>query len=315
MEYKRIKFEPATEAEWLELRKPDLTSTMMPALFNLSPYVTTFELYHNKVSGVEVPFITNDRIEKGKRIEEYAAQEVALEQGWEARRNPEYIRLPDLRVGSSFDFHASCSERGDGILEIKAVDYFRHKQNWSEDEIPPHIEIQARHQMFVADVQWICVAAFTTIYDYHLYFMDRDPDIDAGIIEGSKEFWDMVDRKLEPEPNYELDSAVINQLYLDVNKDMIDLSEDGGDIDMVVEQYQFAAAKEKEFKKAKEAAKAQLHRTLEENAGGYTDNYRIKASRTKDSPGTLVTEDMVGQVVGSRKGYRRLDISEIKKEA
>jgi len=314
MKYKRTKFTPDTEEEWLGLRKPDLTSTMMPALFNLSPYTTTFELYHNKVTKVEVPFETNDRVEKGKRIEEFAAQEVAIAQGWKARRNPEYIRLPELRMGSSFDFHAACPERGNGILEIKAVDYFRHKDQWSEDEIPAHIEIQARHQMFVSDVQWVCVAAFTGIYDHHLYFIERDTDFDDGLIEAAKEFWAMVDDEAEPLPNYTLDGAMIDQLYRNVGGELIDLTEDSS-FEMLIERYEYAKSQEKFFKTQKDAAKAEAHRTLENNAGAFTNNYRVKASRTKDNDGTLITKDMVGQVIGKRSGHRRLDVSKTKEKS
>ena len=41
-----------SEQEWLDLRKKDITSTDVAALFNLSPYKTEFELYHEKLSGV-----------------------------------------------------------------------------------------------------------------------------------------------------------------------------------------------------------------------------------------------------------------------
>ena len=42
---------PATEEEWLALRDLDVTSTMASALYGLSPYLTEYELYHERKVG------------------------------------------------------------------------------------------------------------------------------------------------------------------------------------------------------------------------------------------------------------------------
>ena len=91
-----------SEAQWLDLRREDITSTMVPALFGLSPYTTRFELYHAKASGIEVPFKSNERVEKGKRMEAAIAHEAALQEGWtDLKPLDDYIRIPGRRAGSS----------------------------------------------------------------------------------------------------------------------------------------------------------------------------------------------------------------------
>lgn len=306
-------FTPNSESEWLDLRKPDLTSTMMPALFDLSPYTTAFELYHAKKSGVEVPFETNERVEKGKRIEEFAAAEVAADQKWLARRNPHYIRMPDLRLGSSFDFHAECPKRGNGILEIKAVDFFIHKARWSEDEVPAHIEVQVRHQMMLADVTWACVAAFTSIYDYHPYFFARDLEFEKGLQEAAQKFWADVDAGNEPRPDFYRDAPVIAQLYKDAGGELADKTGDKS-FEGVAARFLRWKNEESAAKKGKEAAKAEMHRLLENSGGAYSDKYRVVAGWTKGSAGTVVTADMVGQVIGAKAGYRQCNITELNRD-
>jgi len=139
------------EAQWLALRREDITSTMVPALFGLSPYTTIFELYQAKANGLEMEFKSNARVEKGNRMEAYAAQEIAHATGWTVEPFKDYVRIPGERMGSSFDCIATKPDGSRGILEIKAVDFFRHRDLWVDGEAPEHIEIQLQHQLECAD--------------------------------------------------------------------------------------------------------------------------------------------------------------------
>ena len=126
----------------------------------------------------------NERIRKGQCIQDYAAEEVARKHGWTVWRMDEDIRIPELRAGSSFDYRVKCPERGDGVLEIKAVDFFRHKDTWIDGEAPEHIEIQLQHQLEIADkYSWGMIAAFTSIYDWHEYERPRDRDMGAALMQ------------------------------------------------------------------------------------------------------------------------------------
>ena len=305
---KRIEILPESQEHWLELRKDDITSTAMAALFGLSPYQTVFELYHAKKDGLVLPFETNDRMEKGLRMEAYAAQEVAIKEGWTVKPLNEYIRIEGKRIGASFDFEATCPKKGKGILEIKALDVFRHKDAWSEDEIPADKEMQIRHQLMCADkYDWGVVCAFTSVYDYHKYEFDRDAEFEAGMLDAAEKFWKDVDEGNEPEPDFYRDAAVFAELYKNAGGDLADRTGD--------ELFEAAALKFNRLKlqaaaaaEDKDAAKAELWRILENQGGAWGDKCRVGAGWAKGSKGREITQDMVGTYIGARKPWRRCDV-------
>lgn len=314
MTYTRKIIPITSESMWLELRKNDLTSTEISALFGLCPYHTKFELYHAKRDGIILPFKENERMKDGKDMEVFAANKVAKKNGWTVRPLQVYARIPELRLGASFDFEVTCPKRGKGILEIKAVDYFRHKQNWSVDEIPPHIEIQARDQMLCADeYSWCVVAAFTSIYDHHEYIFERDYEFEEGLITASKSFWHDVDNGLAPEPDFTKDAAVIAALYKNAGGDAVDLSGDNHLSDLLA-QYLHATAEEKSWDEKRDALKAEIHFKMGERAKGFTPEYAVDTGWTKDSEGKVVTAEMVGNMIGAKRGYRKLLVKPYKGE-
>src|SRR3990172_11795006 len=113
---------PKNEAEWLSLRMKDITSTEISALFGISPYSTEFELWHRKKNKLYVDFEETERMTWGLRLQNAIAKGIAEDQGWKVRRMNEYIRIPELRIGASFDFSIEGKDIEPGILEIKNVD-------------------------------------------------------------------------------------------------------------------------------------------------------------------------------------------------
>jgi len=173
--------------DWLEYRKPDITSTDTAALFSLSPYKTKFELYHKHATGIILDFKENDRMRKGTALEAGIAELAAEQEGWtDLAPFKDYMRLPELRIGSSFDFIAT--HKGKRILvEIKLVDPFRYRDMWVDNQAPDHIEIQAAHEMMVADIDQIAIVAWTGGYDCNVIYRDRDPEMEQSMIATSKE--------------------------------------------------------------------------------------------------------------------------------
>jgi putative phage-type endonuclease len=302
---KREIIQITSEEQWLEVRSKDITSTAISALFNLCPYQTEFELYYAKRDNIILPFKDNERMQKGKRMEQYAAQEVAQKYGWKVKHADFYARIPELRIGSSFDYIADCPKRGKGILEIKAVDYRKHKELWSEDEIPPHIEIQVRTQMLCGDYNWVCVSAHTGIYDNHQYFFERDAEYESGLISASKRFWHNVDNGFEPQADYKTDGDVIAAIYNKADKEC-DLSDDN-QLPVLLSEYQRINEEMKAFEKQKDALKAEIHHKIKDAAKVKLKDGFLDAGWTKGSDGTVITPDMIGTIVGAKKGYRKLN--------
>ena len=293
------------EASWLALRAQDITSTAMSALFGLSPYATPFEVYHAHKSGLQVPFETNERMKAGNAIEPYAAKQVADHLGATVRKLDIYARILGERIGSSFDYELTMPDGELVLLELKAVDHRQHAKKWLDDEAPPHIEIQLQHQLECIDkYERGIIAAFTGIYDFQLYERDRDREMGAALRKKAAQFWADVDAGREPSPDFTRDKEVIDLLYRNAGGEPIDKTSDA-ELDALVAKYDRLGGEIKVLEEERAAAKAEIHRRLENAGGAYTAHYKVTTNWTKDTAGKLITQEMVGEYVGGRKGYRQ----------
>jgi putative phage-type endonuclease len=306
-----------TEAEWLANRQRDVTSTESAALFGMSPYVTAFDLWHRKRSGTAPEFKTNDRMKWGNRLEAAIAHGIAEEQGWEIRPMKEYMRDPDARLGSSFDF--VITNLGEPVhLEIKNVDYLAFRDGWIEHddgsiEAPEHIEMQVQHQMAVSGFKRAFIGAFIGGNRGVVIERERDEDVIRAIRHRVAEFWRTVDAGQEPEPVMPDDAQTLIRMnqYAQPGK-VLDASSDEN-IARLVDEYRQANAAKKNAEEDAEVAKARLLEAIGDAEKVLLPGYTISASMIADTPPTLITNEMVGQTYGGRKGYRNLRITAKKK--
>lgn len=218
----RTTIHPESEDAWLGLRVNDLTSTDIAALFGLSPYKTHFELFHEKKAGERGAFTDNDRAKWGRRLEATVAAGIAEDQDWNVRPMKEYMRLPDERIGCSFDFRVLAPTRhapqedgsaiaeyngdtdDDAILEIKTVDFLAFRDGWLiEDgfiEAPPHIEIQVQHQMLVSGLRRAFIGVMVGGNRIEVIERIADDQVHAGILARAAQFWQSIDAGIAPDP-------------------------------------------------------------------------------------------------------------------
>lgn len=248
---------PASKDEWLAHRSKDLTSTEVSALFGISPYLTKFELWHNKKNKFVVEIEESERMRWGNRLQDSIAFGLAEDNGWNVRKKDEYMRIPNLRVGSSFDFEIV----GESLLEIKNVDALIFKEGWSVDqdgdiEAPPHIELQLQHQMLVSGLERGFIGALVGGNRVAKLEREAQTHVHAAIVDAASSFWESIDKDVPPDPDFKEDAKFISKLYQGVVEGkIIDASLD---MDQVAARYSYAASKEKEAKKEKEAARAEM---------------------------------------------------------
>lgn len=156
MQREIISYKNKKTKQWLDDRKQDLTSTDIASLFGVGR-MTYEELLNHKRNKTTQDFQKNERCDWGLVLQDAIAGKFAEENNWKLKRMDEYIRIPDLRLGSSFDYEVMYEEEDDKvvheILEIKNVDYFEYKKDWHqgfEIEAPAHIELQLQHQLLVS---------------------------------------------------------------------------------------------------------------------------------------------------------------------
>lgn len=300
---------PVTDEQtWLQQRLKDVTSTEVSALYGLSPYLSEFELFHQKRDQVVVRIPENERMKWGKRLEAVIAHGAAEEMGWNISKLDVYMRDSDARIGSSFDFQINSSSDGRGILEIKNVDGIQYARNWIDDgqgniEAPEHIELQVQHQMEVADVQWCAIVALVGGNTQKVVYRNRDRGIGQDIRTKVSEFWQRIDANRAPSPDYTMDAEyIIKQLRNQADENLAleanDMLQD------MIKQYNFVAKEASDLLKIKEQKKAEILEMIGAASKIITPFGTMSTGMVKESQGTLVTPAMVGTYVGGRAGFR-----------
>lgn len=315
---------PTDEAHWLQLRTSDLTSTDVAALFGLSPYKTRLQLWDEKRAGQVVRIEENDRMKWGKRLESAVAYGIAADRRWQARPFKEYGRLPELRLGSSFDFRANdrldaADSPDDAILEIKTVDFLAFRNGWTiEDdyvEAPAHIELQVQHQMLVSGLRRAYIGVLIGGNRIEVLEREADDEVHAGIIAAAAQFWTSVDEGIEPTPSMPRDAETIirrNQ-FAEPGK-LLDARSDER-IASLVRQYDGLGRQAKSIEEERAVVKAELLSAIGDAEKVLLDGFSVSAGLVGPSLGTLVTADMVGTYVGARSGFRNLRVTAKKKVA
>lgn len=199
-----------TREAWLAERAKDITSTDVAALFNVSPWRTRFELFHLKRGYVADDFAENERTLWGTRLEHSIAMGAAEDNGWQIEQATEYVRLPELRIGSSFDYR-DVHRRF--LVECKNVDGLAFREGWEETEYgleaPSHIELQCQHEMLVSGIHKLYIAALVGGNRLVILERDFDPVVGDAILAECAKFWS----EGEPTPDFIRDAALITRLH------------------------------------------------------------------------------------------------------
>lgn len=306
MAIETIKIE--SHEQWLKDRSKDITSTEIAALYGLSPYLSEFELYHNKKDNVIVRIQPNERMRWGTRLESAIAYGAAEDQGWDISKLNVYMRDTEARIGSSFDFKINSTSNGAGIMEIKNVDRLQYMKSWVDDgegniEAPEHIELQIQHQMEVSGYEWTALVALVGGNEQKIILRNRDREIGKDIRQRVAAFWERVQNNTAPSPDYTVDAEfIIKQLRADSEPNLV--LESNADLDQLIEQYNFLSGSIKSQTALKDATKAQILERIGKASKVISPLGTISCGAVKGSVGTLITPDMLGTYVGARDGYR-----------
>ena len=299
---------PITDKQsWLENRLLDVTSTEVSALFDLNPYQTEFELYHQKKDKVVVNIDDNERMAWGRRLEDSIALEFADRNKFKVEPFDVYLRNPDTRMGSSFDYKI-VGEKEPMILEIKNVDGLAYRKNWiehSEDNIEPpeHIALQLQHQLEITGYNVGYIVALVGGNTMKVVRSERDPKIGKLLTDKVQNFWEKIKLGVVPDIDYTRNAQYIMKNLCNQAEDGLILKADE-DMDKLVDDYNAINREYVSLGKQKDAVKAQILE-LSQNASKIMSNYgTISCSMSKASKGKLITPEMVGTYINPRKSYR-----------
>lgn len=289
---KREKLTPKDKADWLKMRSQDVTSTEVSALFGLSPYTTEFELWYKKKEEKVDEIEPTERMRWGTRLESAIAHGIAEDNAWAILPFKDYMRIPELKMGSSFDF---LIEDKPALLEIKNVDALQFKEKWEVDddniEAPPHIELQAQYQMLVSNISELYIAALISGNQLKLIKREIDEDIQKSIQEKVFKFWESIRKGIAPSPDFTRDAKFISNIYKNVRAGSVIESITDDRLHTLAENYRLASEQEKAGKEAKEAAKAEILTLMEDAEKVRGETFSISAGIVKGGPVSYVRDD------------------------
>lgn len=315
---------PGNRAEWLALRTMDVTSTESSALFGLNPWVTEFELWHQKKDGTVVEIEENERMSWGLTLEPFIAKRIAELYGVKVRRLSAYARHDDVRMGASFDYeivgivHGEVEDtilqrmyeqHGPGNLEIKNVDGLVFRDQWVTEgqqivEAPPRIEIQVQHQLEVIQRNWSAIGVLVGGNTLRMLIRERDKAVGRSLRFKIGAFWDSIIENRPPEIDFNRDAAFVAKLFGHAEPGkFIDLRDNNRAAELAAE-YHAAAQDEKAAKDRKEAAKAELLTIIGDAEKAAIPGFTISAG--------VVAE---AEISYTRKAYRNFRLTARKEKA
>lgn len=311
-----------TQDQWHALRAKVITSTEVSALFGLSPYETEFELWHRKKAGVIVTIEPNERMTWGTRLQNSIAKGIAEDNKWNlASADGEFRECAATRIGASFDFFV----RPDGsaewsILEIKNVDSLAFKQGWvvgadGEIEAPAHIELQVQHQMMLTGLHncWIgCLVGGNTV---KLLSRAAAREVQEAIAKKVAAFWRSIKANDPPTPDLLKDAELLRQQNLDSTPgETLQVPQGAPEFGLILELVA-SQAEEKKWGEEVTRLKSALLLRIGTASKVVSEIATVSCGTTAESPGTLITPEMVGTYYGARKAFRQLRVTPKKEKS
>lgn len=269
-----------TKEAWLAERAKDLTSTEIAALFGCSPWITAYELWHYKAGILQPTFEETERMRWGKRLEHPIALGLCEDNGWKCRPNTDYMRIPALRLGASFDFRLARPRRKKCNMETKNVDAQAYREGWqvsynedddgnieqSDIEAPPHMELQFQQQMLINGDSEIVLGALVGGNTGKIIERQADRDVHLEIVDAAAEFWASVDERRPPDPDFRRDSDTIRRLHPHIVGDPLALVEEDK-ITKLMRQHKIDWAAHKRSQDDADAIKAEIMHLLGDRPG------------------------------------------------
>lgn len=301
-----------TEAKF---RASHVGASEAAALFDCSPYLTRFELWHRKAGNIATPEFNalhddgtpdDERIYWGVKLEA-AIIEAAKERFGYIDRDQADQLSNGRGLGGHPDRRVICPERGPGILEIKTADWMVRK-DWG-DEPPAHYLIQSQAYQGLDSVEWGDVLVLVGGNKLERFCYKFRPKIYAEVEKRVEAFWQSVEANDPPPADYGRDLPTISELYRDGTDETVDLTGDNLAA-IAAAQLLVAAEERKAAEKKEDAAKAELLDKLGPASTAMLNGFICRATTVAAIPETEITADMIGSTIGGRKGYRRLTVKE-----
>src|SRR5262245_9023211 len=174
-------------------------SDAAPAL-GLSPYRSALDLFLEKRERRAPSPVELSAFRWGHLLEPVIRQEYANVTGRIVRMPQGTLRHPK---------HAFIVAHLDGVTDDQRVfeaKTARSADGWGKsgtEEVPHHYLIQVQHYLAITGFDVADIAVLIGGSDFRIFEVPADQELQAMIIDGEREFWDMVQRGEPPQPDWD----------------------------------------------------------------------------------------------------------------
>lgn len=286
------------------------------ALFDTSPWLTRFELFHRKRGTIATPEFNarnpdgspvNSRIHWGVKLEAVIVQEACERWGYEPLEAPARV-TNGKGLGGHADKLVWCPVRkAKVILEVKSVDWLERKK-WG-DEPPAQYLLQPNTYAGLYETEHFDVIAFVMggNSDLERFQYEFRPKLHAEVERRVAEFWEDVSAGREPPVDYSRDGKTLVEALGEPTEELADLRDN---LEAEQEAMDFLAAKaaRDDAERRMEMARCRLIERIGTAGRALLPGHKLSANMTKGTPDR---EAKPGEIIKGRRGYRRFDLKEI----
>lgn len=284
----------ASREQWKELRRHDVTASVIGTLFGAYPWQTIAGLAAEKM-GMEMPGPDpqSSVIRRGNALEPVVAAEVALQRPeWTITKATDYLRDAEARIGATPDFWIEGDPRGKGVLQTKTVGATTFRKEWHGEVIMPPfwITLQAATEAMLDDAAFSVIGVLVIgdyAFDTHVVELPRNRSAEHRLRNAVAEFWAAIEAGEVPQLlNYERDRELIKLLWPTETKGkVVDLSADARAAELC-EIREKARAMEKGGKERRESAETELLAKIGDAEIALVDGWRV-TYRTTNVPAQM----------------------------
>lgn len=293
--------------EWLKHRRRGIGGSDAAAIAGLNPWRSPVAVWLEKTGQLQEQE-DSEVMYWGRMLEDLVAQEFMVRTGKKVRRRNAILQHPEYPFMLANVDRLVVGEKAG--LECKTTSEWRRNE-WEEDRIPDECLVQAQHYMAVTGYRGWWIAALIGGNKFIYKYIERDEEIINYLIQIETEFWRMVENKTPPAVDGSKSSTeVLKILYPESEPDTEIVLP--AEAEVLIEEYELAAAEEKKAKERKEEAANKLKALLGEyetgRIGDRLVSWKTVRSNRLDSKALKAAHPEIYQEFARESSHRRFSI-------
>lgn len=258
---------------WREFRKKGIGGSDVSAIAGLNKYRSPISVWLEKTGQYE-PEEPGESAYWGTLLEEVVAKEFSTRTGLKVQRRNAILQHPQYPfMIANLDRVIVDKERGQGILECKTAGEFMAGA-WEDEKIPDSYMLQVQHYLAVTGLAYAYIAVLIGGNKFKHKLIERDEEIIEHLIKIESDFWSMVEKGIPPEMDgSESSTNLLKSLYPESKADSIIQLHTSAEL--LIDEYEKAAADEKDAAFRKEEAANQLKNILKDSETGVVNERRV----------------------------------------